>query len=731
MYVPYTQEKRLIGLEKSPLGQDVLLLTEFSGQEEMSRLFSFELGLLSAQDDISPKEIIGKNVTFSVKLSDTEARRFNGFVSQFSASSLNIRGMRLYRAQVVPWLWFLTRTADCRIFQNKTVPQIIEQIFKDLGFKDYDTKGIKGQHPVWDYCVQYRETDFNFISRLMEREGIFYWFRHTDDHKHILVLADHKAAYEDLPERDVEYVASRPEILSAGHVYSWNHQYQFRPGRWTHTDYNFETPSASLQTSTPTVLALSDITKYEIYDYPGEYQERGLGERLSKLRMEEEEAAYDVVEAASGCRSFQPGGKFTLQRHDCPSEVGKAYLVAAVRHSASEATYIDGDERGEEYSNTFSCIPADVTFRPRRLTPKPIVQGPQTAVVVGPSGEEIYTDQYGRVKVQFHWDREGKRDENSSCWVRVSHPWAGENWGAVAIPRIGQEVIVEFLEGDPDRPIITGRIYNAAQTPPYALPANKTQSGIKSRSSPGGGASNFNEIRFEDKKGQEQLYIHAEKNQDIEVEKDETHSVGNDRSKTIGHNETSQIRHDRTETVGHNETITVINDRTETVGGNETISVAKNRTRTVSQNELVTVILTRTHNVGVNEMINVGAAQEVTIGGLQAVTVGLTRAVTVGLSQNVTIGKNLSESVGNNHDATVGDNRSTKVGKDDSLNIGKNLTINAGDQIVIKTGDASIIMKKNGDISIKGKNIVIRGSGKISVKADSDVTIKGSKIGEN
>ena len=335
------------------------------------------------------------------------------------------------------------------------------------------------------------------------------------------------------------------------------------------------------------------------------------------------------------------------------------------------------DRGGAEYQCQFVAMSSKQQFRPKRLTAKPFMQGPQTAVVVGPAGDEIYTDKYGRVKVLFHWDREGekKKDENCSCWVRVSQPWAGKAWGGVTIPRIGQEVIVDFLEGDPDQPIITGRVYNAEQMPPYELPANMTQSGLKSRSSKSGGPDNFNEIRFEDKKGAEQLFIHAEMNQDIEVEKDETHWVGHDRTKTIDNDEVTHVKHDRTETVDNNETITIGKDRTESVGQNETVSVGADRTLSVEKKEQITVGDSRTDQVSKN--------------------------------------------------------RDTSIGENDTLQVGKNLVMKAGDQITIQTGSASIVMKKDGTITIKGKDITIDGSGKVNVKAASDVVIKGSKIGQN
>jgi type VI secretion system secreted protein VgrG len=497
-------------------------------------------------------------------------------------------------------------------------------------------------------------------------------------------------------------------------ITSWQMEQELRPGKYALTDYNFETPSTRLLANTNSVVNVGNNGKFEIYDYPGEYLQKAQGEQLVKLRMEEEEASHIVVSGASTCRAFIPGYRFDLQGH--PSQdVNQSYVLTQVQHVATmgDSYSGEGSEAVPHYSNHFSCMPRKVPYRPPRITPRPTVQGPQTAVVVGRAGEEIYTDKYGRVKVQFHWDREGKQNENSSCWIRVSHPWAGKGWGAVAIPRMGQEVIVDFLEGDPDQPIITGRVYNAEQMPPYGLPAGQVVSGIKSNSTKGGGG--YNEFIMDDTKGNELIRVHGQYDMDS----------------TIEHDLREHVLHDRSRDVTNNETFTIGNDQTETIGGNQTLSVAKNRTRTVSQNELVTVVLTRTHSVGVNEMINVGAAQEVTVGGAQIVTVGLARAVTVGLSQDVNIGNNLSENIGNNHQEDVGDNRMTSVGKDDVLKVGKNLIIDAGDQIVIKTGQASITMKKDGTITMQGKDITIKGSGKIVVQASNDIVMKGQNVLQN
>lgn len=732
------QEPRLLSIT-TPLGEDVLILQSFSGTESLSSLFAFQLDLLSANEAIAPAEIVGKNITFRVYQADGSERYFNGHVSQFVGGPLHTRDLRRYRAEVVPWLWFLTRTTDCRIFQFKTAPQIIEQVFQDLGFNDFEMD-LQGSHPERVYCVQYRETSFHFVSRLMEEEGMFYWFRHEDG-KHTLVITDHKGAYTDCLEKEIEYF---PGTLTEDHISQWEHHYAYRSGKYTQTDYNFETPSTSLLTSTDTLIDLPEVSNYELYDFPGRYGVKGDGENLTKIRMEEDEVPYDVVRCVSDCRSLHPAGKFTVTRHECPSEEGKAYVITSVQHLGNDQTQLVAG--GETYyENNFECIPDAVIFRPGQITPKPKIRGPQTAVVVGPAGEEIYPDEYGRVKVQFHWDREGRLDENSSCWVRVSSVWGGKNWGGIQIPRIGQEVIVDFIEGDIDRPIITGRVYNAEQMPPYGLPDQKVISGLKSNSTKGGGG--YNEYVFDDTKGNELIREHGQFDKDSTIENDlrehvlhdrsrdvthnETIQVGNDRAKTIGNNETSDIGVDRTETVGSNETITIGSNRTEKVGSNESIDVGANRTRNVGQNETITVALTRTHNVGVNEMINVGAAQEVTVGGLQAVTVGATRSLSVGAGQTTDIGAGHTESIGKDHSATVGDNRSVSVGKDDALKVGKNLVIDAGDSVVIKTGSASISMKKDGTITIQGKDITIKGSGGINIKASKDVVIKGKKVLQN
>lgn len=568
----YTQDGRPIAVE-TPLGKDVLLLRGFSGQEEMSRLFQFELDLLSQKEGIKPGDIVGKAVTFHIELPSGAKRYFHGYVRNFGFIGKGDR-LNVYRAEVVPWLWMLTRTSDCRIFQDKTIPEVIKKVFDDLGFSGEYKLQLSGSYRKWDYLVQYRETDFNFVSRLMEQAGLMYYFEYASS-KHTLIIADNKNAHKTADDGDVKLQDS------FGHILDWQHAYEFTSGKWAHTDYNFEKPTNNLMASAASQVKLPENSKFEFYDFPGEYLEKADGEKDVKVRMEEEEAGHDVVRGKSVCRSFAAGYKFTLSHHRAAAEQ-KSYILTSVNHHATLGdAYMSGSSAPERvYQNSFTCVPDSVTVRPARITPKPTVPGIQSAVVVGPAGEEIHTDKYGRIKVQFHWDREGKKDDGSSCWMRVATMWSGAKWGSVFVPRIGMEVVVGFLEGDPDQPLVTGCVYNADNMPPYDLPGNKTQSGIKSRSSKKGSSDNFNELRFEDKKGEEEIYIHAEKNFNRVVENDDTLKVGFEK-KDKGDQEIKVFNNQKLE-VGcaqasdGSQTIQVWKDRTETVKtGNETIDIEK------------------------------------------------------------------------------------------------------------------------------------------------------------
>ena len=689
----------------TPLAEDVLLFQRLHVYEELSRPFEHQLTLLSAQKDVNLDDVLGKAVSVQLGIPKGKFRYFSGYVSRFAQSGMVGRYYR-YTATSRPWLWFLSRTADCRIFQEMTVPDIIKQVFADHPTADFELK-LSASYHKWNYCVQYRETDFNFVSRLMEQEGIYYYFRH-DKGRHTMVLVDSTSAHSPYGDYGtIPYIVpERVRRTDQEYIDSWEISREIQPGVYAQDDFDFERPSAVLLTK-KNVSRKHNEADYEIYDFPGEYLQKADGDHYAAVRMDELSTQFEIANAATNARGLCVGATFTLS-DQTRDDQNREYLVLGANYDLEFSAYEGlSDPNPGTYQCSFRAMTTQQQFRPARTTPKPHVTGPQTAVVVGPAGDEIYTDKYGRVKVQFPWDRYGKKNENSSCWMRVSHPWAGKNWGMIAIPRIGQEVIVDFLEGDPDEPIITGRVYNAEQMPPYALPANMTQTGTKTRSTKGGDPSNFNEIRFEDKKGSEQLLIHAEKNQDIEVEHDETHWVGHDRKKTIDHDETSAIKHDRSESVGNNESISIGVNRSETVGSNESISIGKNRTE----------------SVGKNEDVSVGESQSLSVGKDQTLSVSGDRTASIDKNESITIAKDQT--------LTVSGKRKTTIDKDDTLSVGKKLSVDAGDEIVFQTGSASITLKKDGTITIKGNDITLDGGGNINVKAASNVTVKGSKISQN
>jgi type VI secretion system secreted protein VgrG len=592
----FTQEKRVLKIT-TPLGPDVLLLAGLSGQEAISSLFQFRLDLLAEnRRQINFDDLLGKKVGIEVMLPDDKSRYFNGYLNSFSQGARDQRFTR-YRAEMVPQFWFLTRNAQSRIFQHMNVPDILKKVLQglDVAFE------LKDVYQPRDYCVQYRESDFNFASRLMEEEGIYYFFKHTAD-SHKMVLADKPQSHVDLGKIPYEELAGGTRYEER--IHRWEKMQDLRSGKYTLWDHCFELPGKHLEAEKTVIDSVSAGTvahklkvggndKLEIYDYPGAYAQRfdgvdaGGGDSASELqkifddnqrtvaiRMQQETLPALVINGASNCRQLVSGYKFTFANH---FNANGSYVLTSISHVAQQGVGTGGTASGGDshYSNVFTCIPFALPFRPLRSTPRPFVHGSHTATVAGPAGEEIFTDKYSRVKVQFHWDRQGKNDADSSCWVRVGTPWAGKQWGMIHIPRIGQEVIVDFLEGDPDQPIIMGSVYNADQMPPYKLPDNKTQSGIKSRSSLQGGTDDFNELRLEDKKGSEDIYFHAQK--------DFHRVVENDDDLKVGHDQTIEIKNDRTETVKEgNEKITIEqgNRDVKISMGNETLKISMGNQQT-------------------------------------------------------------------------------------------------------------------------------------------------------
>ncbi len=565
---------RLLELTTPPL-TDTLSINGLSGSEALSGLFRFRLDLLApAKNSITAGQLLRQPVTVSILSGDSKVRYFHGIVSRFSAGDREER-FQHFHAEVVPWLWLLTQISDCRIFQNETVPEILKDVFEVDGFHDF-IDSTTGDHIPLDYCTQYRETDFNFVSRLMEQDGIFYYFEHTED-KHILIFSDDNTRIGDVPDpSEVLYepeggMGEREDVIT-----HWTGEEEIRPTQYTLRDHNFQLPQKDLEVS----LGDGDL---EIYDYPGEYAQRfnapdkrlgnvqSEGEKLNKIRLEEEELPGSVFEGSSSCRQFVSGNKFKLKKH---FKSDGEYVLTSLSYSVGQNPDCISGRTAAPYQNSFVCVKSDAKIRPRRLTPKPIIAGPQTAIVTVKKDEESCLDKYGRIHVQFFWDRLGQKDDNSSCWIRVAQPWAGASWGAHFWPRVGHEVVVQFLEGDPDRPLVTGSVYNADNLPPYDLPANYTRSGIKTRSSKDGGDKNFNEIRFEDKKGAEDLLIHAERTMHNSVEASQFIVVGVDRHIKTGYTDKDGGQHgDVKELVHNNHNLHVLADQRTKIEGQSHLHV--------------------------------------------------------------------------------------------------------------------------------------------------------------
>jgi type VI secretion system secreted protein VgrG len=535
--ITYSQEDRLLKI-KTALGETELLLEKFSGTEALSAPFEFRISMLSTDFSVNLKALLRTNVTVTIYLADGTERYFNAVFRSITHAkegddvtavrdnmgvSNPARDLAVYDAVLAPQVWFLSLDADCKIFQSMSVPDIVGKVLKDHGISDYQFR-THGSYPARDYCVQYRESSLNFISRLLEDEGMFYFFEHTAT-RHTMVFADKSSLLPPCPNQPAaEYSYDQEGWVGQGEegVATLERVEQAHTGKVAVTDYSFEKPSLSLLSN------LADDHE-EVFDYPGKFTEVSEGERYARVRLEEREAQQFVVNGSSRCRAFRPGCNFKLKGH-YRADTNQDYFLTAVTHTAVDSTYRQDKDGSHFYANTFKAIPKSIPHRPARQTERPTVRGLQPALVVGKAGEEIWVDKYGRIKVQFYWDRLGRRNEDSSCWCRVSQIWAGKNWGWMSIPRIGQEVLVDFLEGDPDQPVVVGRVYNADQMPPYTLPANQTQSGIKSRSTMEGGSDNYSEISLDDTKGEEMLTIHAEKDMQTTVENDDTQTVQNNRT---------------------------------------------------------------------------------------------------------------------------------------------------------------------------------------------------------
>jgi len=708
--VAYTQAGRRL-VVKTPLGKDDLLLSGFSGHEAISQPFFFQLECVAENAKTIPFDgLLGQKVTVEISLPGGSKRFINGSCLRVAQGARDATFTR-YLLDLVPEAFLLSRKTQSRIFQHLSIPDILKKVLK--GFPV--TWEIQGTFHPRDYCVQYRESDFAFASRLMEEEGIYYFFKHSDG-SHTMVVANSPGSHSDVSPGPSNLIF---ETVGGGtreedRVNAWEKAQELKSSKVVLWDHCFELPHKHLEAPSPIQgsvaagksshkLQLGANAPLELYDFPGAYAQRfdginkGGGEqpaeiqkifqdnsRTADLRMQSEAAASVLVHAASNCRQIVSGHKFTLQRH---FEGDGSWVVYQVGHTASEAADVRSGGGGFTYQNHFSCFPVALPFRPPRVTPIPTVRGSQTAVVVGPPGEEIFTDKYGRVKVQFHWDRDGKSDTDSSCWVRVGQPIAGRRWGASFWPRIGQEVIVDFLEGDPDQPIIVGSVYNADQMPPYLGdgPDSKHKNdnkltGVKSNTTMGG--EGYNEWRFDDAKGKEQIFLHAERNMDTRVKGDSMESVGGSKHLTVGGEKDGKTWGNYKELVYGHVGLRNKKSHQQVVGGSMFVTVGD-----PDPADLQFVVKgDRLALVEKDDHLHVkGSAKEKIDGGL-----GLT--------------------VGGDLDAKVGTKLAAEAGQEIHLKAGMKVIIEAGMQLTLKGPGGFIDIGPTG-IAIQGTMVLINSGG--------------------
>jgi type VI secretion system secreted protein VgrG len=700
-----------------------LRLVQFSGVEAMSQHFRFDVTALAAEGDIAPGDVIGKPATLTFNVGK-DARFLNGIIARVEQGEED-KKVVAHRFVIVPTVHCLLFRHDLRIFQEMTAVDVVKKVLDDAGISS-DEVGYRtdGSYPKREYCVQYRESDWDFIARLCEEEGISFFFEHADG-KHKLVFVDSPnglapiAGKQAVPFHIATGALVQDEAVSVFRVAA-----QIGSDEITLRDWDFKRPTVLLEgTSTGKVKQ-----GLAVYDFPAEALDSSDAKRLSKVRLEEATTESRVGRGDSNVPRLMPGAVFELTDHPIESLSGK-WIVVEVDHVGHEPSMTLGSDAAP-YGNRFRAVPAGTPIRPARVTRRPIVHGSHTAIVTGPAGEEVHVDEHGRIKVQFHWDRLGKKDEKTTCWIRVAQAWSGPAYGAMFLPRIGHEVVVSFLEGDPDRPLVTGSVYNAANVPPYALPAEKTKSTIKTRSSPGGSAANFNELRFEDKKGQEEILIHAEKDHTIEVENDEN------------------------EHIGHDQSVVVDNDRTRRVGANETVTVGASRKLTVGVDETDVIGANWAATVGANATVSIATNLSVTLGGAFTQSVAKAATISIGEGKEESIAKGSTRSVGEDDSVTIDGSSTTEVGKSLSLSVAKDASMDVdgayaltvGKSYALECGDGKITVQKNGDILIEGKKIVVKGSGPIElqgskltiksdgaveVKASGNVAIKGSAISAN
>lgn len=709
----FIQAERILRLE-TPLGPDVLLPERFELHEAVSDLFLIQMSVRSMRTDIKPEELVGKMVDVSVETGEGSRRTWNGLVVRLSEGPLVTRGLRAYHLTIRPRLWLMSQRSDCRIWLDKTSVEIAQMLCSEHGLEAPKTQGIVTPPKPQHYSVQFNETDLAYLTRRLEEDGIFYWFEHEGGQmgsvaaRHTLVLANHEFGYAKSDTANVRYAMGSSD---RNHISKFEKSFSYVPGKRSMADWNFLQPNGVPQADTPSLVKLPGNDQYDLYEYPAiggygsdsasEGIDRDRVEAQSKLRMQAAEAEHNRVEGQSSVRTLAPGFRFTPYDVSDAGNQFDEHVVIQIVHVARDRSY-ETNEGDPEYVNRFIAIPSKVPATPHRTVPRPRCEGTQIAIIAGPEGEEIHTDPYGRVKVWFPWDRRAKKDGSDTCWMRVAQNWGGAGWGGQIIPRIGMEAILSHIDGDFDKPLIVGLVPNARQVTPYTLPGHKTKSVFRTQTHKGDG---FNELTFEDEKGNEEIYMHAQRDNRIHI--------GNSRTKRVDNNQA--------ESVGHNKTIEVGNNHHEVIGGNMTLMVGPN----ILQKGVTAAMQVLRNKARDLLSTNLGAftdklgflAQETMGEGNLVVGVAKNKAETVMLSSTEIVGAAKALTIGGGYQVTVGGVINESIAVAAWQEVGNNKVTVVGEKYELVVGKSSLVMDREGNITLKGVKVLIDGAKSIRHKA--------------
>lgn len=670
-----------------------LQVLEFEGEEAISELFEHRITLSCADESLVFADVVGRVAKLSLR-GQGEPRILHGIVSRFEQGD-DLSPLSVYHATLVPSVYRLLLRQTSRIFQERSVPEVIEDVLTEAGLPRAAYRfELHEAYPARAHTIQYRESDWAFISRLLESEGIFYFLDQREEGC-VLVVADTLYAHQAIAGGAVPFQGARGALVGGPHLSRFRYAEQLRPGRVTLRGYSFQHPQLPLASERRGVgdPAL-EVYQHDDFDEPKHAP--ALIDRRARVALETEQAARRVVDGTGTSPRFAAGATFTLAEHPRDG-FNRDWLITRVTHR--------GGAPGAPYQNRFTCIPADAPFRPAHRTPKPAASGVQTATVVGPPGEEIFTDSFGRVKVQFHWDRDGQWNERSSCWIRVSQAWAGSGFGALFVPRVGSEVVVDFVEGDLDHPLILGGVYHGTNVPPYGLPADRSASTLKSSSTPGGGGSN--ELRIEDRSGAERIYVHAERDLTVDVDRDHAMTVGNDETIQIGNDRRKTVDGDERESIGRDRSITVAGAHVEIIGGDESVTVGNDSEKRVGAELRETT--------GANRTISVGQNQTEVIGAGLTILVGTGKSESIGMSSTASVGADQTTTVGGDCRITVGGKTTTSASAAEE-EISGSKTVRVGTRFELVVGESRVVVEPSGKIVIEGPDVEIRSSGPVKVE---------------